>query len=84
MAGKGFSVDRVIRVWDDSSGECLWVGEDGDALGLVEIRRVSPEGKILSRTVLPREHAFALAYALIEYCENENNFTRGTNAPKET
>lgn len=62
-----YTVDHVIRVWDDDDGSHIDVCEDGDALGIVEIRSVDSAGKIEARMTFAREQAELVGTALLDY-----------------
>ena len=68
------SYERNIKIWNDVTGEAIYVGPDGDSLGLVEIRKLDADGKIINREAVSRETALLLAKAILEYSNNEENF----------
>lgn len=64
-----YSVETVIEIWNDETGEHIEVGPDRDGLDMIEIRQCSRDGKIESRfgpfTVDVAEHlAVALRQAV--------------------
>lgn len=71
---KGHTVDRVIRIWDDTEGESITVGPDGDALGLVELRALNRDGKVIREITFSREEGLLVIQALAEYCGDDRNF----------
>ena len=60
-----YTVDHVIKVWDDESGDHVYVGPDGDGLELAELRLVTSDGKIDARFSLPKEMMVEVARAEI-------------------
>lgn len=69
-----FSLERQLRVYNDTDGTHISVGPDADSLGLVEIRAVDDHDKIGQRIPMTREQAVLVAQALHEYCADERNF----------
>ena len=67
---KGYTVDHVIRVWNDRHGDRYEVSEDGDALGLVQIQYIADDGAKGSYLSFPRDQAELIAYAILEYLKN--------------
>lgn len=65
-----YTVEHVIRVWDDKDGAHIDVCEDGDAFGLVEIRSIDTAGKIEARMTFERKQAELVAYAILEYLKH--------------
>lgn len=59
------SVVHVMQIWNDDVGERIEVGEDGDGIGMVELRFVSDDGKIGARFTIPDEMLEAVAGALL-------------------
>lgn len=74
----GYSVGRDLRIWNDKTGEHICVGEDGDSLGLVDVRMITEKGVINTRITMERDQAILLAACLTEYCSNEQNFLNPT------
>jgi hypothetical protein len=71
---RGYSLERVIEVWNDDDG-CHWeIGNDGDVLGLVEIKEFDENNKIQGRLTFERECAVKIMQALSEYVQNDDNF----------
>lgn len=64
-----FSLNTVFQIWDDKHGDRIEVGEDMDALELVEIRYYTDDGDISSRITMPREQARCVHEALGKYLE---------------
>lgn len=59
------SVEHLVRIWNDSTGERIEFGPDNDGLDLWEIRYYDPEGIKPSRQiVLTEAQAHALAGAM--------------------
>jgi hypothetical protein len=69
-----FTVERTVRIWNDTEGESTLVCPDGDGLGLIEIRSLSKNEEITRRITVSREEAVLLAAALAEYCGDDRNF----------
>lgn len=65
------SVERVIKIWDDNSGCHFYVGQDGDGLGLPEIRFVDSDGEICDRMTFSKEQAVLVAKAILELFEEK-------------
>lgn len=64
---KSFSLERVIQVWDDSTGERLEVGNDPDGKGLVEIRMCDGTGKVASLVAIDPGMVPVLQEALTQF-----------------
>ena len=60
-----YTVDHVIKVWDDQNGTHVYVGPDGDGLELAELRYVDEDGKIGDRIALPKEMMVEVARAVL-------------------
>lgn len=60
-----YSLEMKMQIWDDNSGEVIEIGEDADALGLLEIKQKDQNGKILARISMD-ESAAPLAIKAIE------------------
>lgn len=58
------STDEVYRIWNDDTGERIEVGEDADALGLVEIRQVNSAGRVEARVTFPADYVAEIIRAL--------------------
>lgn len=54
------SVNMVMQVWNDDTGERIDVGEDRDGLGLLEIRYVDETGKVRADIRIEPQHAHKL------------------------
>ncbi len=63
---KRFTIERVIKVYDDDTGNHFYVGPDADGLDGMEIRDVNSEGKIDARFFMGREQAVLVARAILE------------------
>lgn len=57
-----FEMEQVYEIWDER-GDCLEIGPDRDALGLIEIRQ-RYSGEITNRISLEKEQAKLLISAL--------------------
>ena len=63
----GYTLERVIKVYDDSTGGHFYVGPDADGLDCVEVRSVDERGKIETRIFLgPPALALLIAQAILE------------------
>ena len=60
------TVERVIKIYDDDTGNHFYVGPDADGLDSVEIRDVSSDGKIDARIFMNKEQAVEVAKAILE------------------
>jgi hypothetical protein len=60
-----YTIERVMNVWDDESGDHVYVGPDADGLDLAELRYVDSTGKIANRITLPREMMVEVAQAIL-------------------
>ena len=47
-----YSVEHVIKIWIDDTGERIQICEDNDGLGLTEIRYYDPDGKCQARITM--------------------------------
>jgi hypothetical protein len=63
--------ERVIKVYDDTIGDHIYVGPDADALDLVELRYVDNNGKIIDRITGNKEMMLAVAESIIELYGNK-------------
>jgi hypothetical protein len=63
---KRFTIERVIKVYDEDTGGYFYVGPDADGLDGMEIRDVNSEGKIDARFFMGREQAVCVAQAILE------------------
>lgn len=59
-----YSSERVINVYDDSSGMHIYVGPDADSLGLVELRYVDELGRTSDRITIPVQMALLVSDAI--------------------
>lgn len=55
-----FSVEHVIQIWNDKTGDRVELKPDGDGLGLWQIRNVSDDGKPNDGVTMDREAAILL------------------------
>lgn len=58
------SIEALYRVYNDDDGTYVEVGEDGDGLGLVELRYCERSGKVTERFSVPVEMATLVASAI--------------------
>lgn len=65
-----YSISFAIKIWDDKSGEHIEITEDGDGLGLVEIRSIDPDGTISDIISMERKQAEQVLKALSVYLSN--------------
>jgi len=69
---RNFSLEKVIKIWDDDHGTHIDVGPDSDGLGLVEIKQFDEDNKCINRIVMTQEEAILLAEAInLLYKTNE-------------
>lgn len=61
-----YTTDTVKQIWNDDTGEHIYVGPDGDGVDLVELRYVDDGGTICSRFTMTPEQAVATAKAILE------------------
>lgn len=61
-----YSMEVVINIWNDGTGERITVGPDSDGLGLVQIRSILSDGKIERDIAMPKEQALIVAKAIIK------------------
>lgn len=66
-----FSTETIVRIYDDTSGECVEVGPDSDIGELVEIRQRQQNGEIYkgARITMEPEQALELARAILRLYE---------------
>jgi hypothetical protein len=62
----GYTIERVIKVYDDGSGEYVYIGPDADGLDMVELRACGEGGRITSRMAMTKEQALLVAKAINE------------------
>jgi hypothetical protein len=60
------SINIWIIIWNDNTGDRLYVGPDGDGLDLVELRDISLNGNINHRFTLTKEQALLVSKAINE------------------
>lgn len=65
-----YSMETMREVWDDKHGDCVEVGPDRDALGMVEVRCKTDDGAIGARIVFPAAKARLVAQAIFA-CADE-------------
>ncbi len=61
-----YSIEKVIQVWNDDTGERVEVGSDRDCLKLVEIRSYTDDGKIGTSIIMEKEQSILIAKAILE------------------
>lgn len=65
-----FTSENIIKVYDDSSGEYVYVGPDADGLDCCEIRSVDEKGNIYgngaARITMQPEQAVLVAKAILQ------------------
>jgi hypothetical protein len=61
-----YTIERVIKVYDDDNGEYVYVGPDGDGLDMVELRAYTEGNRITSRLAMTKEQALLVAKAIKE------------------
>ena len=61
-----FTKERVIKIWNDKTGEHVDVGPDADGLDLVEIVSRDSTGTAEARLTMQREQALLVAAAIVE------------------
>lgn len=66
---QGYSVEHNINVYDESTGDHIYIGPDGDGLDLLDLRYVDANGKILIRLSFPKEQARLVAQAMLDLTE---------------
>lgn len=66
---QGYSVEHNINVYDEGTGDYIYIGPDGDRLDLLELRYVEASDKILIRLSLPKEQARLVAQAMLDLTE---------------
>jgi hypothetical protein len=69
-----YTTEQVFEIWDNGQGIHWEVGQDRDALNLVEIREYDDVNKLIARLTFDREGATELMLALKKYVENDENF----------
>ncbi len=74
----GYSMETMREIWDDKYGDCVEVGPDRDALGMVEIRYKTDDGAIGSRLSFPPERARLVAQAML-VCADELDTANAAN-----
>lgn len=76
------SLNMVMQVWNDDTGERIEVGEDRDGLGLLEIRYVSEDGKFGADIRMQPEHAPKLIEAIQRAAEFMLRDAKHTRTPE--
>lgn len=66
----GYSMETMREIWDDKHGDCVEVGPDRDALGMVEVRYKTDDGAIGARVAFPSYRARLVARAMLA-CADE-------------
>ncbi len=70
-----YSMETVFQIWDDKHGDRIEVGQDMDALDMLEIRQYSDDGRIGQRISMPREQALFVVDAMQKYLEQTKPFS---------
>lgn len=77
MANKSkFSVEKMVQIWNDSTGERVEVGPDRDGLDMIEIRSVTSDGKVEARISFPKDLALLVGAAFMEALSDNPERTR--------
>lgn len=66
-----YTYERVIKIYNDKSGDYIYVGPDADGLDMVEIRDVDMRGPITARIAFTKEQALLVAQAIHELFGHE-------------
>lgn len=66
----GYSLELVMKIYNDNTGEAIEVGEDKDGLGMVEILYRDDKGKIGDRLSLEPEQIPYIIEALTKVSES--------------
>ena len=72
----GYSVETMREVWNDKHGDCVEVGPDRDALGMVEVRYRLDDGVIGARVAFAADGARLVAQATLT-CADELDTANG-------
>ena len=69
-----YTAENVIKVYNDETGEHVYIGPDGDSLDLVELRAVNRDGEIYpgARITMNQEEALLVADAIIKLYGSKN------------
>ncbi len=65
MNSDEYNMEVLREVWNNKSGECIEIGPDRDALGMIEVRYKDPSGFIGQRIEFPIECAKLVAQAIM-------------------
>lgn len=69
-----FTSENIIKVYDDATGESVYIGPDGDGLDCVEIRALDEKGNIYNngnaRVTMQPEQAILVAKAILKLYGN--------------
>ena len=63
------SVEGLVRIYIDATGEYIEVCPDADSLGMLEVRQCNRDSKITDRLTITREQAKLLSKVLIQVLE---------------
>ncbi len=68
-----YSTERCIFIYDDKTGDKVYVGPDADSLDMVELRQYYDvtDNKITHRMAFTQEQAILVAKAILELYENK-------------
>lgn len=56
-----YSTEHSVKVWNDKTGDHVYIGPDSDGLDLLEIRRTDKAGHEEGRIIMTKEEALAVA-----------------------
>jgi len=59
-----YTVETKFQIWNDDHGDRLEVGPDSEGLGILEIRYVDEDNKVIDQILLDWEQARLLAEVL--------------------
>ena len=60
------TIENVVRIRDEESGDTIFIEPDEDGLDTVNIRMVDDTGTVEDRLILFREHAVAMAKEILK------------------
>ena len=66
-----YSIERVIQIWNDTTGERIEIGSDRDGLELVEIRSYTDDGKVGQSMAMEKIQAIMLANSILALYHDE-------------
>jgi len=59
-----YSVEDVVVIWNDGTGERIEVGPDREVIGLCEIRQYTDDSKKTESLICSKEQALLIAEAI--------------------